>query len=98
MILFCSYVFGPEWQDIKYFQKLDEALEAMKNDYNTADLSWIDAFSPFIVTYSSEGGRLQEKDVWRIKISDDNINDNFTTKDGHKMTIFRLTAEEEWGC
>jgi len=90
-ILFCSYIFGPEWQDIKYFEKIEDALEKMKADYKKADSCWINNFPPFIVTYFSKDNEILEKDVWKVEISKNdslyiNKDESLKTKDGKPIT------------
>ena len=98
-ILFCSYVFGSEWQDIKYFQRVEEALEMMTNDYKKADAGWIQEFQPFIVTYFSENNEIKDKDIWKVRVSNDKSYDNggLKTKDGNNFNIYCVSAEKEWG-
>ena len=97
-IVFCSYVFGPEWQDIKYYKKVDKALETMINDYKSANSFWIKEFEPFIVSYSLESNEiLEEKDVWKVRILKDENDGPLKTKDGCKFSVYCTSAKEEWG-
>jgi len=84
-IVFCAYVYGPEWQDIAYFKDINTALAHLKRDYQQQDASWMASFRPIVVSYSIGNGEcLQEKNIWKI--------DN---KDGEP---YSRTADQEWGC
>jgi len=65
--VFCAYVFGPEWQDIKYFRDINTALECMKKDAQHHDEAWHKEFPPMVISYRvGENGCTYEKDVWKM--------------------------------
>ena len=82
-IVFCAYVFGPEWEDIAYFTDINTALARLKRDDQQHDACWRATFCPMVVTYRiGDGGCLYEKDVWKIE-----------EKGGEP---YSRTAEQEW--
>lgn len=65
--MFFAYVFGPEWQDIKYFCDIQKAMSHLKQD--AVPRNYID-FYPILIGYKENQGMLCECDVWKIRRED----------------------------
>lgn len=67
-VVFYAYVFGPEWQDVRYFRGIDAALCVMRTDVDARSKEWFREFRPMVVSYraTEDAEELREKDVWKV--------------------------------
>jgi hypothetical protein len=86
-VVFCAYVFGPEWEDIKYFRHIDAALDTLRKNCARSPDTCSTRFWPIVVSYRvGDDGTMHEKDVWTMS---ENEGDGEPSK---------RTASQEWGC
>lgn len=85
-VVFCAYIFGSDWEDIKYFQDTRLALDALRayvrrSERTDCSVLFYHGFHPFVVSFRrGNDGTMHEKDVWKI---------------GEQGEILKSTASQE---